>query len=58
MVDQDQDKSEPKAESEVQNTSDDVLHGVSIPPYEMHCWKEDSCSPNLDGDLAQYENII
>ena len=44
---------EPEAESQVQSTSDDVLHAVSIPAYETHRWKEDSCSPNLDGDLAQ-----
>ena len=31
----------------------DVLHAVSIPVYKMHCWKEDSCSPNLDRDFAQ-----
>ena len=46
-------RSEPEAESQVQSTSDDVLHAVSIPAYETHSWKEDSCSPNLDGDLAQ-----
>ena len=28
---------------------DDVLHAVSIPAYETHRWKEDSCFPNLDG---------
>ena len=27
---------------------DDILHAVSIPAYETHRWKEDSCSPNLD----------
>ena len=46
-------RSEPEAESQAQSTSDDVLHAVSIPAYETHRWKEDSCSPNLDGDLAQ-----
>ena len=50
--DQDQ-RSEPEAESRVQSTNDDVLHAVSIPAYETHLWKEDSYSPNLDGDLAQ-----
>ena len=56
---QDQDQSsEPEAESQVQSTSDNVLHAVSIPAYETHCWKEDSCSPNLDGDLAQGANKI
>ena len=39
--DQDQ-RSEPEAESQVQSTSDDVLHAVSIPAYETHRWKEDS----------------
>ena len=53
-MDQDQDqRSEPEAESQVQSTSDDVLHAVSIPAYETHRWKEDSCSHDLDGDLAQ-----
>ena len=51
-------RSEPEAESKVQSTSDNVLHAVSIPAYETHRWKEDSCSPNLDGDLAQGENKI
>ena len=55
--DQDQ-RSEPEAESQVQSTCDDVLHAVSIPAYETHRWKEDSCSPNLDGDLAQGANRI
>ena len=55
--DQDQ-RSELEAESQVQSTSDDVLHAVSIPAYEMHRWKEDSCSHNLDGDLAQGTNKI
>ena len=55
--DQDQ-RSEPEAESQVQSTSDDVLHAVSIPEYETHRWKEDSCSPNLDGDLAECADII
>ena len=50
--DQDQ-RSEPEAESQVRSTSDDVLHALSIPAYETYRWKEDSCSPNLDGDLAQ-----
>ena len=27
------------------NTRDEVLHTVSIPAYETHRWKEDSCSP-------------
>ena len=51
-------RSEPEAESRVQSTSDDVLHAVSVPAYETHRWKEDSCSPNLDGDLAQGANRI
>ena len=51
-------RSEPEAEFQVQSTSDDVLHAVSIPAYEMHHWKEDSCSPNLDRDLAQGANKI
>ena len=55
--DQDQ-RSEPEAESQVQSTSDDVLHAVSITAYETHRWKEDSCSPNLDGDWAQGANKI
>ena len=46
-------RSKLEAESQVQSTSNDDLHAVSIPAYEMHHWKEDSCSPNLDGDLAQ-----
>ena len=57
VQDQDQ-RSEPEAESQVQSTSDDVLHAVSIPAYETHRWKEDSCSPNLDGDIAQGANKI
>ena len=55
--DEDQ-RNEPAAESQVQSTSDDVLHAVSIPAYETHRWKEDSFSPNLDGDLAQGTNKI
>ena len=55
--DQDQ-RSGPEAESQVQSTSDDVLHAVSIPAYETHRWKEDSCSPYLDGDLAQCADKI
>ena len=56
---QDQDQiSEPEAESQVQIKSDYVLHAVSIPAYETHRWKEDSCSPNLDGELAQGANKI
>ena len=55
--DQDQ-RSEPEAESQVQSMSDDVLRAVSIPAYETHRWKEDSCSPNLDGDLMQGTNKI
>ena len=59
ILSQDQDqRSEPEAESKVQSTSDDVLHAVSIPAYETHRWKEDCCSPNLDGDLAQGANKI
>ena len=50
--DQDQ-RSKPEVESQVQSSSDDILYAVSILAYEMHRWKEDSCSPNLDGDLAQ-----
>ena len=54
MIGEDQDqRSEPEAESQVQSTSDDFLHAVSIPAYETHRWKEYSCSPNLDEDLAQ-----
>ena len=45
-------RSEPEAESH------DILHAVSIPAYDVHRWKEDSCSPNLDGDLAQGANRI
>ena len=55
--DQDQ-RSEPEAKSQVRSKSDDVLHAVSIPAYETHRWKEDSSSPNLDGDLAQGANKI
>ena len=44
--------SEPEAESQVRSTNDDVLHALSIPAYEMHRWKEDSCSPNLNGYLV------
>ena len=55
--DQDQ-RSEPEAESQVRSTSEDVLHAVSIPAYETHRWKEDSFSPNLDGDSAQGANKI
>ena len=44
--------SEPEAESEVKSMCDDILHTVSIPAYETHCWKEDS-SPNLDGRAKQ-----
>ena len=55
--DQDQ-RSELEAESQVRSTSDNVLHAVSIPAYEMHRWKEDSCSPNLDGDSVQGANKI
>ena len=55
--DQDQ-RSKPEAESQVQSMSDDVLHAISIPAYKMHRWKEDSCSPNLDGDLVQGANKI
>ena len=51
-------RSEPETESQVQFTSDEVLHAVSIPAYKMHRWKEDSCSPNLNGDLAQSANKI
>ena len=51
-------RSEPEAESQVRSTSDDILHAVSIPAYKTHHWKEDSCSPNLDGDLAQGTNKI
>ena len=51
-------RSEPEAESQVRSTSDDVLHAVSIPAYETHRWKEDSCSPTLDGDLAQCADKI
>ena len=59
LLDQDQDqRSELEAESQVQSTSDNVLHAVSIPAYETHRWKEDSCSPNLDGNLAQGTNKI
>ena len=57
IQDQDQ-RSELEAESQVQSTSDDVLHADYIPAYETHRWKEDSCSPNLDGDLAQGANKI
>ena len=57
LQNQDQ-RSEPEAESQVRSTSDDVLHAVSIPAYESHRWKEDSCSPNLGGDLAQGANKI
>ena len=57
VLDQDQ-RSEPEAESQVQSMSDDVLHAFSTPAYKMHRWKEDSCSPNLDGDLAQGTNKI
>ena len=51
-------RSEPEADSQVRSTSDDVLHAVYIPAYETHRWKEDSCSPNLDGNLAQGANKI
>ena len=51
-------RSEPEANSQVRSTFDDVLNDVSIPAYETHRWKEDSCSPNLDGDLAQGANRI
>ena len=51
-------RSEPEAESQVRSTSDNVLQTVSIPAYEAHRWKEDSFSPNLDGDLAQGANRI
>ena len=37
----------------MQSMCDDVLHAVSIPMYETHRWKEDSCSPNVDRDLVQ-----
>ena len=52
IINQDQ-RSEAKAESKVRSKSDDVLHAVSIPAYETNPWKEDSCSPNLDENLAQ-----
>ena len=42
----------------MRSTRDDVLHAVSIPAYDTHRWKEDICSPNLDGDLAQGANRI
>ena len=51
-------RSEPEAESLVRSTSDNGLHAVSIPDYETHRSKEDSCSPNLDGDLAQCADKI
>ena len=57
IEDEDQ-RREPEAESQVRSTSDDVLNAVSIPAYETHRWKEDICSPNLDGNLAQGENKI
>ena len=50
-------KVESEAESQVQSTSDDVLHAVSIPAYETDRWKEDTCSP-IDGDLAQCADKI
>ena len=37
----------------MRSTRDNVHHAVCIPAYETHHWKKDSCSPNLDGDLAQ-----
>ena len=40
----------------MQSTRDGVLHVVSISAYETHRWKEDSCSPDPDGDLAQGAN--
>ena len=37
MLSQDQDqRSEQEAESQVRSTSDDVLHAVSIPAYDTH----------------------
>ena len=58
-LDQDQyQRNEQEAEFQVQITSDDVLRAVSIPAYETRRWKEDSCSPKLDGDLAQGANKI
>ena len=52
IQDQDQ-RSKVEVESHVQSMCDDVLRAVSIPVCEMHHWKEDSCSPNLDGILCK-----
>ena len=52
-MDQNQDqRSEPEVESHLRSKRDDVVQADSTPAYEMHCCKEDSCSPSLDVDLA------